>query len=309
MSPGVFLPASERFLGLDDHQADPETARVVILPVPYERTSSYGSGSAGGPAAILRASREVELFDTELDTEPWRAAGGIATHAPLPVERAADGAAVMEALDRAVSDWCDRGKTVVTIAGEHTAVVGAIRAHCRMSGGLSVVQIDAHSDMRPHYLDDPWNHACAMARVADFHGDIVQVGIRSESLEDRALVREHGLPVFRAAGIHRDGAGGVDWVAPIIDACAADVYVTFDCDALDPSVMPATGTPEPGGLSWQQVNELLARLCTARRVLGFDVCELAPIAGLDHPQFTVAKLMARLVGWIGASAGPPSAVD
>jgi len=300
---------SERFLGLDDRQADPEKARVVLLPVPYERTSSYGSGSAAGPAAILRASREVELFDTELGVEPWRSAGGIATLRPLPVEEAEDGAVVMETLDRAVTDWLERGRMVVTLAGEHTGVVGAIRAHARASNGLTVVQIDAHSDMRPDYLDDPWNHACAMARVADFHGDIVQVGIRSESLEDRALVQEHGLPVFRAAGIHQDCARGLDWIKPIIEACEEEVYVTLDCDAFDPSVMPSTGTPEPGGLTWQQVNELLCRLCRTRRVVGFDVNELAPIPGLNHPQFTVAKLIARFMGWMGSPDGLASAVD
>lgn len=297
-----FLDAGERFLGLDDTQADPQRAGVVVIPVPFERTSSFGRGSAAGPAAILAASRHVELYDTDLGCEPWREAGGIATRRAVT---GGDGPAVKERLERVAGDWLDRGRRVVTLAGEHTGVVGAVLAHGRRAGDLTVLQIDAHSDLRPSYLDDPWNHACTMARVLDAHRAVVQVGIRSESIEDAAAAREHRLPVFRAAGIHRDDRRGIDWVAPIVEACSDQVYVTFDCDALDPGVMPATGTPEPGGLSWTQVNELLSRLCAARRVTGFDLSELAPIEGVHHPQFTAARLVYRLIGLM--SAGGPEA--
>jgi len=295
------LTAADGFLGLSEEGADPDRAGVVVVPVAFEATSSYGRGSARGPAAIITASHQVELHDTELGSEPWRAAGGILTQEPLDLAGAATGDAVMERLDRAVTEWIELGKQVVTLAGEHTGVVGAIRAHARRFDELTVVQIDAHSDMREAYLGDPWNHACAMARVLDFHDGIVQVAIRSESLEDAALVKRHGVPVFRAAGLHRDEARGIDWVAPLVEACAANVYVTFDCDALDPSIMPATGTPEPGGLTWQQANTLLERLGRERRVVGFDLCELAPIQGLHHPQFTAAKLVYRFMGWMARS--------
>ena len=300
-----FLAANQRFLGLDDRQADPDESEIIVLPVPFERTSSFGIGSAAGPEAILRASREVELYDTELGFEPWAAAGGIATLQPLSLEPDDDGKAVMESVDRVVSYWRDRRKMVVTIAGEHTGVVGAVRAHTRSSAAVTVLQLDAHSDLRDSYLGDRWNHACTMARVLDFHDDVVQVGIRSESVEDRSLAASRGVRVFRASKILDDADRGRDWIAPVLDACAERVYVTLDCDVLDPAVLPATGTPEPGGLSWRQINALLERLCRARRVIGFDVSELAPLAGFNHPQFTVAKLIARFMGWMGAAASRP----
>lgn len=296
-----FLSSRERFLGLDDRQADPDAAATVIVPVPFERTSSFGMGSSAGPAAILRASCEVELYDTELGFAPWEAAGGIATLRPLPIGADDDGAAVAGALDRVVAEWRERGKRVVTLAGEHTGIVGAVRAHARMAPGFTVLQLDAHGDLRDRYTGDPWNHACAMARVLDFHDDLVQVGIRSEAPEDRAPAERRGVRTFPAHRIHDDAERGVDWIAPVLDECAERVYVTFDCDVLDPSIMPATGTPEPGGLTWRQVNALLDRLCRARQVIGFDVSELSPVAGLDHPQFTIAKLIARFAGWMGAA--------
>lgn len=297
----AFLAQGQRFLGLDDAQADPDRAGVILAPVPFEATSSYGHGSRGGPAAILAASHQVELRDCDFDGEPWAIAGGIATLCPLPVEDGDDGRTVMGRLDRVVTDWLDRGKTVVCLTGEHTGSVGAMRAHARLVRDLTVVQIDAHSDLRAAYLGDPWNHACTMARVLDFHDRIVQVGIRSESPEDAAVVQERRIPVFRAAGIHRDDARRADWVAPIVEACSANVYVTLDCDALDPSVIPATGTPEPGGLDWAQINRLLERLCRDRRVVGFDLTELAPIPGLRYPEFTAAKLVSRFIGWMTRS--------
>jgi agmatinase len=302
----AFLSASERFLGLDDVQAEPATVGVVVLPVPFERTSSYGHGSAAGPGAVLRASHEVELYDTELGFEPWAAAGGVATLRPLAFADDADGAAVADALDAAVTHWRSQGKRVVTLAGEHTGIVGAVRAHARASGDFTVLQLDAHSDLREAYHDDPWNHACAMARVLDFHDDLVQVGIRSACPEDNVLAEDRGVRTVRAVTVHDDAEAGRDWIGPILAACRDRVYVTLDCDVFDPAVMPATGTPEPGGLNWRQMNALLERLCRAKRVIGFDVCELAPIAGVHHPEFSVAKLIARFMGWM-EGAGPRGA--
>jgi agmatinase len=294
-----YLPAGERFLGLDDGQADPDRAGFVLVPVPFERTSSYGRGSAEGPAAILAASHQVELRDAALGIEPWAAVGGIATMSPLPIGESDDGRDVMDRLEGVVGDLLDSRRRVATLAAEHTGVVGAVLAHARRADDLTVVQIDAHSDLRPEYLGDPWSHACAMARVLDFHRDIVQVGIRSESSEDAAAARAHGLKVFYGEQIQRDAGRGADWIAPIVDACAENVYVTLDLDALDPAIMPATGTPEPGGLTWRQVDDVVERLCRDRRVLGFDVSELAPVPGLAAPQYIAAKLVYRLIGRIG----------
>jgi agmatinase len=302
-TPGAYLPAGERFMGLEDDRADPDRSGAVVIPVPFERTSSYGRGAAAGPAAILAASHQVELHDVAAGFAPWSAVGGIATMRPPALGETDDGRSVADKVDRLVGQCLDRGRTVVTLAGEHTGVVGAIRAHARRVENLSVVQLDAHSDLRRSYLDDPWNHACTMARVLDFHRDVVQVGIRSACPEDMELAQHHRIPIFAGEAIQRDAGGGADWIAPIVEACSAHVYITLDCDVLDPSVMPATGTPEPGGLTWAQLNELLERLCRARAVVGFDVSELAPVPGLSFPQFTAAKLVYRLIGWIGVTHG------
>lgn len=292
------LGRDQCFLGLDDRLNNPESAGVVVVQVPFERTSSYGTGSANGPAAIIAASHEVELFDTHLGFEACEASDGIATLAPTGIDDGDDGASVADKAEEIVGHWLERNKTVVTLAGEHTGIVGAVRAHARRFENLTVLQLDAHSDLRETYHDDPWNHACTMARILDFHEDIVQAGIRSEAREERERVEGLRLPVFRGEAIQHDDRRGEDWVSPIVEACSENVYMTFDCDVLDPSIMPSTGTPEPGGLTWMQVDRLFARLCEKRNVVGFDLSELAPVAGVHHPQFTAAKLIYRILGYL-----------
>lgn len=291
-----FLNPEHRFMGPDEAHIETDDAAVVLIPVPYEKTSSYGRGSSDGPSAIISASHQVEYFDTDLGCEPWTTAGGIATRKPLELNDCRNGEDVAARLEPLVGQWLDAGKAVVTVAGEHTGVVGSIRAHVMRMTDLTIVQLDAHSDLRPEYRDDRWNHACTMARVLDFHRDIVQVGIRSEAAEEEAFAKRHRIPVFPGERIVRDDRQGVDWAAPIIEACSRRVYLTIDCDVLDPSLMPSTGTPEPGGLDWKQLNALLKRLCREREVVGFDLSELAPIPGVPFPQFTAAKLIYRLIG-------------
>ena len=293
-----FLSQEGRFLGLEDNAALGETSRVIIVPVPFERTSSYGGGAGNGPAAILSASKQVELYDGDLGFEPWKAALGIATLFPLRVNENDDGKSIAERVDRVVDYWLTQGKTVVTLAGEHTGVVGAIRAYARHYEPLTILQLDAHSDARDTYLDDPWNHACTMARVFDFHSNVVQVGIRSEAIEEPSVLQRMGIPVFRSADIQRDHRLGADWIAPIIEACAENVYVTLDSDVMDPSVIPATGTPEPGGVTWEQMEALWTRLAEERNVVGVDMSELAPIPGISFPEFTAAKLLYRIIGHV-----------
>lgn len=292
----AFLSQEERFLGLDDALADPGSAGVVIVPCPFERTSTYAAGSERGPSALLEASQQIELFDCDLGLAPSQAAGGIATLAPLPVTAGDDGASVALRLEEAVGRWYDAGKFVVTLAGEHSGVVGAVRAHAERTKGLTVLQLDAHSDLRESYLDDPWNHACAMARILDFCPNLVQVGIRSEAEEERQRVTDLGVPCFYGAAVKARDSIGEDWIAAILEACGPEVYITFDLDVFDPAIMPATGTPEPGGLTWEHVVALLDRLCRERKVVGLDMSELAPIPGLHHPQFTAAKLLSRFIG-------------
>jgi len=297
-----FMTREGRFLGLDDAQADPKRAAVAVLPIPFERTSTYGAGSATGPAAILHASHQLELYDSELGFEPWRAASGIVTRWPPGVPDYAGGRELADRVDGIVQDWLDRSVKVVTLAGEHTGVVGAIRAYARHYDDLTVLQLDAHSDLREEYQNDAWNHACTTARVLDFHRRITQVGIRSEALEERRRAEELDMPVFRGETIQGYHEHGIDWTHLVIAACSRRVYVTIDCDVFDPSVVPATGTPEPGGLTWGQVNRLLARLCSERQVVGFDVSELAPVGDLRYPEFAMAKLVSRLIGYMFRSS-------
>lgn len=287
----TFLSQDNNFAALPDALSNPETAGVVVIPVPYEATSTFGKGSRQGPDAILQASQEVELFDAALGFEPVAAAGGIATRTPIAVDTD-DPAELADRLCKEVRHWRGKGKFVVTLGGEHTSVLGAIRACCEYNGEITVLQLDAHSDLRPQYLDDPWNHACAMARALDFHHALVQVGIRSQDAAEKNLSEKRAIPVFYAHEIHADAG----WVASVIETLGRRVYVTLDCDVMDPSIMPATGTPEPGGLTWRQIDALLRTICAKREVVGLDVSELAPIAGIHHPEFTVAKLVYRFIG-------------
>ncbi|HOZ47753.1 MAG TPA: agmatinase [Candidatus Hydrogenedentes bacterium] len=289
------LPAARNFLGIESPWCDIESARVVVLSVPFERTSSYGTGSCDGPQAIIQASHQVEFFDAALGFEPYKTAPGIATLPPMAVA-GAEGAAVADKLRREVEHWIKHQRFVVTLGGEHTSIVGAIHAHVACYHDVTVLQFDAHSDLRPEYQGDPWSHASAMARVLDFHNGLVQVGIRSQSLEERAIADARGLPVFYAEAIHNADRTSTDWVDDIVAACHEHVYITFDCDAFDPSVVPATGTPEPGGLTWHQVNTLIRRICAARRLIGFDVNELSPADGLSQSEYAAAKLVYRLIG-------------
>lgn len=290
------LDIADNFLALGPEDSNPDTAGVIVLAAPFEETSTYGVGSARGPEAIVAASHEVELFDAALGFEAYQTAGGIATLEFLDVA-GCDGAGLAALLREETRYWIERGRFVVTLGGEHTSVVGAIEAHCQAYPDVTVLQLDAHSDLRPDYMDSPWNHACAMARVLDFHGRLVQVGIRSQAKEERERANATpGITVFHAHEVLERHDAHEDWIADIVSACTPNVYVTLDCDVLDPSIMAATGTPEPAGLTWRMLDALFARLCAERQLVGFDVNELAPIEGVAYPEFSMAKLIYRIIG-------------
>lgn len=289
------------FLGLDEEASDFARARSVIFPVPYESTTSYGGGTAAGPGAILEASRYIELYDQELDSEPWES--GIATLPQLQLTGAGAEAAMAElraAYDRLLDAAGDR--FVVMLGGEHSISGPPIAAWVdRLAGegrGLSVLQIDAHTDLRPAYEGTPYSHASVMHRVHDRVDALVSVGIRSLTSEEAALVRDRdNLHLFLADDIHDSGG----WVDDVVERLGEDVYVTFDVDGLDPSLVPATGTPEPGGLGWYPVLKLLRRVFREKTVRAADIVELAPIPGLHAPDFLVAKLAYKMVAYRHAS--------
>ena len=300
--PAGWLGQDDNFLGIDEPWCDPQQAGVYVLPAPYEHTSSYVLGSDHGPSAILEASRQVELYDETLGTEPYREWGGVATADPLDLQGRVDAAAV-EAIHEFVHPYVGHDRFIVTLTGEHTGALGAIRAHAARYPGMCVVQIDAHGDLRHAYQGNPYSHASVMARVVDDGLRLVQVGIRSISSEEvERIQRDNRIATFFAARI-LDPSGPYEgkasrWVPEIVAACTGPVYLTFDCDGLDASLVPALGTPEPGGLGWYDTLALVTALAQGPGIVGMDISEIAPIEGFVAPQFSIARLIYRMLGRI-----------
>jgi agmatinase len=285
---------AHNFLGLDETASDFATAKTVILPVPYEATTSYGGGTGHGPHAILEASRYIELYDQELDAEPYES--GIATLPALSLSRAGAEQAIAElraAYDAILSQPGDR--FIIALGGEHAITSAPVLAWAdRLGRPLSVLQVDAHTDLRLAYEGSAYSHASVMARVMD-RVAITAVGIRALTRDERELARSRSdrIHIFFADDIHT----GTAWIDDVIATLHDDVYITFDVDGFDPSLVPSTGTPEPGGLAWYPVLQLLRRVFRERRVVAADVVELAPIPGLLAPDFLVAKLVYKMIGY------------
>lgn len=280
------------FLDLSPEDRDPASAAAAILPVPYDATSSWLKGADGGPEAMLEASQQIEIWDVPTASEPCR--HGIATLDSVDFSGPPEELA--ERVASRVGTILDAGQLPVVLGGEHSVTIGAARAAVERHPGLSVLQIDAHGDTRDSYQGSTHNHACVMARVRE-HSPIVQVGIRSVDTSEVA-----GLDPERVFWADRIAAEPGDaWSERAVGLLSEDVYVTIDLDAFDPAYVPATGTPEPGGLDWYQVNRLLARVARTRRVVGFDVVELLP----GHPPsaFLAAKLVYRFLAEIFAARG------
>jgi agmatinase len=284
------------FLGLEGEQGSWDAADVVVLPIPYESTVSYQGGTKLGPAAIIEASRYIELYDQELDAEPGPEAG-VCTLPALHLTSAGPEAAVAElrrAYDAILEAAGDR--LVIGLGGEHSISSAPVLAHAaRLPEGerLSVLQLDAHGDLRLEYEGSPYSHAAVMARCID-HVELVQVGIRAITAEERQLIRERdSITTIFADEMWRDDA----WIDRAMAALGDTVFITFDVDYFDPSLMPATGTPEPGGPAWYPTMQLLRRVFTEKKVVGVDVVELAPIGGNAAPDFVAAKLVYKMVGY------------
>ena len=274
------------FGGLEGDHASLASARAVVLPVPYDFTTSYQGGTRLGPAAILAASRNMELWDEEVGPV-YRA--GIHTLPELE-PTAASPEAMVERVERA-TDWIlEQGKLPAILGGEHSITTGAIRAAHRRFPDLSVLQIDAHADMRDTYLDTPYSHACVMRRIREMV-PAASVGVRSLSEEEAEYLAANPTPIWSTRRYRALGSPN-----PVLDALSDDVYVTFDLDGLDPGILPATGTPEPGGLDWYEAVDLLAAVASRKRIVGFDVIELAPTAGQAASDFLAARLVYRLIG-------------
>lgn len=283
------------FLGLPPEASDPATAAVRILPVPYEATTSYVGGARNGPQAIVDASRAVELYDTELDDEPYKV--GVATLSAVALTAAGPGAAWRE-LRRLYARAAAPGRFTIMLGGEHTVSGPAILEHAarleERRRRLSVLQLDAHGDLREEWDGTPYAHACVMRRVCDAV-DLVQVGIRAVDVSERALMKRRRKSISTVFAEELDGSDA--WADRALDALGEDVYLTVDVDYFDPSLVPATGTPEPGGGTWYPTMRFLRRVFAERTVVAADVVELAPIPGMAAPDFLVARLVYKLIGY------------
>lgn len=269
-----------------------EKAKYVIQQVPYEHTSSYIEGSAKGPAAMISASHYVEFYDEELDVETYKSVG-IATLEEIDFTGKVDEEAVA-LIDQETSKLIADGKFVISLGAEHTVTNGFVRAHKRKFPDMAVLQIDAHSDLRMSYHDNIYSHASVMARVHEMNVPLVQIGIRAQCKEEADLIKSSkNITTFYAHQIRRDP----DWMREAVNALPENVYLTIDADGFDPAVIPAVGTAEPNGLFWSETLEFLQMVFKEKNVIGFDVVECAPIDGSILSEFTLAKLVYRLIGY------------
>lgn len=281
---------SNNFLGIPETENTLDGARVVVLPVPYERTVSYGVGTRNGPAAIIEASRYVELYDDELDEEVAKV--GIHTMPQWLPDRMEPEACV-EGLEGVVSELLTRPRFVLTLGGEHAIATGPIRAHHARYPGLSILHFDAHGDLRDEYEGDRHSHACAARRFLETGLPSVHVGIRSISKEEVEFARAKKLLIVSNRRLPRID----EWMPEALARLTGEVYVTFDVDFFDGSLVPGTGTPEPGGGTWEQTLEILRRVTAEKRIVGADVVEHSPLPGNRAPDFLVAKLCYKLLGY------------
>ena len=279
------------YFGLTPEESAYDTSRVVVLPVPFGGTVTFGRGTEKGPEAIRFASQQVELFDEETRREPFRV--GIHSAPPVPC-RGLKPEAMVRRVEERVERYLADGKMVVTLGGEHSISPGATGPYARRHPGMVIVHFDAHSDLREEYHGTNHNHACAAARMRE-HAPLVQIGIRSQSPEERAIIDRGDVRTLFAYQMQ-----GIDWAPRVLDMVpdSVPVYVTIDLDYFDPSLMPATGTPEPGGGEWYPTLRFLKMLAEKNRIVGFDLMELAPVRGLHAPDFLTARLMYKMLAYI-----------
>ncbi len=272
------------FGGIEQEYRQYETSGIVILPIPYDGTSTWVKGADKGPDAILEASENMELYDIETNSEVYKK--GIFTDEPVSEKTSPEKLA--EVVEKKVDRYIKDNKFVVCLGGEHSVSIGVIKSFAKNFENITILQIDAHSDMREEYLGSAYNHACVMARAKDI-AEVVQVGIRSMDVEElKNIVNER---VFYAHDIVKDK----NWIEKVVSKLTDKVYLTIDLDGFDPSIMPSTGTPEPGGLLWYDVINLLTEVIRRKKLLGFDVVELCPNENNKAPNFLASKLIYRIL--------------
>ncbi len=287
------LPNDLAFLAIPEAELTTyEKAKIVVQQIPYEHTSSYLSGSDKGPAAMVAASHFVEFYDEELEVESYKKTG-IATLESLNFKNIVDADAIAlieKQTDKLLAD----GKFVVSLGAEHSITYGFVKSHAKKFHDLSVLQFDAHSDLRQDYHGNIYSHASVMARINEMKLPIVQVGIRAQCKEEADLIKSsENIHTFYAHQIRSNP----NWMRDAINQLSSNVYLTIDADGFDPSIMPAVGTAEPNGLFWVETLDFLREVFRTRNVVGFDIVECAPIEGSILSEYTLAKLAYRLMGY------------
>ncbi len=288
-----YLNTGHNFLAItEENLYNYDDAKVVIQSAPYEHTSSYLAGSDKGPEAIIKASHFVEFYDEELDQETYKKTG-IATLTPLDFNGKVDAEAI-ELIEKATTENINNEKFVISLGAEHTVTLGFFKAHLTKHPDIAILQIDAHSDLRQSYNDNPYSHASVLARIHDLGVNLYQVGIRAQCKEEAELIKKS--PLINTWYAHQIAANK-NWQDEILAALPKKIYLTIDADGFDPSVMPAVGTAEPGGLGWFETLQFLKKVCTQKEVVGFDIVECAPKEGEILTQFNLAKLLYKILGY------------
>lgn len=282
-----YIKFPDNFAEIPEPYSTYKKSRVVVLPFPYEKTTCYIKGTEKGPAAIIKASAEMELYDEELGNVFET---GICTLKYLEINEKPE--LMVGIAHKNIKKLLDDGKSVVTLGGEHSITIGIVKAFKEKYKDLSVLQLDAHADLREDFEGTRYSHACTMKRVIEIC-PIVPVGIRSLSYEESEFVKEKKLKIFWARGI----VANDKWFGDAIRRLSKNVYITLDLDAFDPSIMPSVGTPEPGGLNYYRTLRFLKRVCEKRNVVGFDVVELCPNENDVSSDFAAARLIYKLIGY------------
>lgn len=274
------------FAGIPQNYAQLETAKTVLIPVPYDGTSTWGKGADKGPEAFLEAAENMELYEIETDSEVYRQGIFLTS----PVKEDATPEKMVQSVYITTKQYLSQGKFVTLFGGEHSISIGSIRVFGEYFPGLNVLQLDAHTDLRPSYQGTPYNHACALYETSRKH-PLIQLGIRSMDVEEKQYIQPDRI--FYAHKMHQDDT----WMQKALYVLSDPIYITIDLDAFDPSIAPSTGTPEPGGMSWYSTLKFLRSVFEKKQVVGFDIVELAPNGSKHATAFLAAKLYYKLLSY------------
>jgi agmatinase len=289
-----FYNHKKNFLAINDIEfCSYKNSKYVIQSAPYEYTSSYLSGSSKGPKAIIKASQFVELYDEELDQESYKF-GGICTLHPMEFIGKVDAKAV-KLIEKETAKLISDNKFPITLGAEHTISLGCIQAVKDKIPNVHVLQIDAHSDLRESYNNNPYSHASVMFKVQELGVPLTQIGIRAQCIEEANLIKESShINTFYAHQIRNNQ----NWADEALATLGENVYISIDADGFDPSIVPAVGTAEPNGMLWNETIQFLKKVIATKNVVGFDVVEIAPVKGNILTEYTMAKLVYKLIGYL-----------